>query len=88
VRHHRGAPKGDPRLRSWLLKRGFVGNLSSSDKRGRAGESLGLTLPLAHAVAELNAATGPIQALFLNSYLPIYTEGSLKAALRSLNIGS
>ena len=78
MRHSRGSPKADLTLRAWLLKRGLAGKID--DKR------LGLTAPADFILRELNGAVAAIRNRGLNSRIPLHSEETFKAALRSLKI--
>jgi hypothetical protein len=84
----RGSPKASTALRTWLIKRGYVGKLSPWDSKNRSGaaERWGVTVPLAHVLAELSEATARIKANGLRPLLPSYTEPTLKSALAAAGL--
>jgi hypothetical protein len=78
-RASRGTPaptapsKAPSSLRSWLSSRGYTERLE--------GEALGLTIPLANAVIELNYACRKVAQSGLRCSLPSYTAETLASAL-------
>jgi hypothetical protein len=79
MRHHRGAPKGNPRqaaaLRSWAAKNGFADKNSGK-----------LSVPLKLLLGELRRAVAAIEGRGLRPVVQDSTDSGLREALSNAGL--